>query len=139
MLMPAQTLESTSYIPLTLIKRGKKDSRRNEPVINMMGSLKVSYPCTADEALYHAFGGLVEIAAFYAHAGATLGHIKAFIECEGGVATFSLTQKEVPQICRRAGWDGRKEVRACKLSLSILSLSIADAPVEDLLASLIQP
>lgn len=102
------------------------------------GELATRYPCTADEALYFALSGLIEIAGFITLDRAALGHIKALLECDAGRATISIARLNKIDIARHMGWEPDKIINSCTISFNILPLTRHDVPLENLADGLIR-
>lgn len=106
-------------------------------VFNKMGMLRIKYPCTADEALYYALGGIMDVVAFSREQNDVLSYVKALLECGEGRASLTIIGKGVPEIIRNESWKGSNKTNSCLIALSALYLSDTIVPVDKLLSSFI--
>lgn len=127
----------------------RKASERSQPQLELLmenafafnktGILKIEYPCTADEALFFALGGMIDITVFSSSEDSSvLGYVKALLECGGTRASLSLTRHKAPEIVRSKGWESNKLINSCKIAMSVLYLTETLVPVEKLVSSIIE-
>lgn len=151
-------MEAVQYMPVSVQERERKHTHdaqvftkkdtfksistevlyENALVVKKEGMLQTSYPCTSDEALYETLGGIMDIAAFFAQDDSgSLNHINVLIECNGGRASLSMALGSAPHIVRHKGWAADSRIHACKVSVTVLSLTQTSVPVDYLLNRLI--
>lgn len=136
--MPVHEYNDTPYSEVQQSKPKLKMILKNGFAYNKSGVLRIKYPCSIDDALYHALGGMLEIAALSTEGDSILGCIKASIVCGSSRASLAIVQQKAPEIIRHEGWDSEEETDICHIMLSVLYLTDTAVPVDDLIAHIVQ-